>query len=642
MGLSNLANLRSTRNDYLIHKVKTIQTQEKFTIFEEEPRVLVIYTGGTLGMVKSDEGYVPKPDFLENYMKSHPSMCDLEYTNKRKVEGEGNEGSAMEWIYTAETLFGKRVKYNILEFKELIDSSNMCIKNYIQIGEVIEKNYFEYEAFIILHGTDTVAYTAAILSFMLENLKKTVIVTCAQIPLTEIRNDADLNILTSLCIAGSYHLPEVVVCFNNQVFRGNRTSKLDINSFSAIQSPNLRPLCELGVKVKFRWYYVQNTCGLAPFKVWKKLDNGIIIITMHPYLTKESFEAQFAMNPKAVILQTYGAGNMSDDQPMILEIIKDQVKKGTIFVNLSQCNQGAVSDIYKTGRELKKLGVIPGSDMTIECALAKLSYLLGKGFPAHRIKEYIGKSIRGELTEDVGSEESSEEAYVKMAAKNITEEQHTQDIFHPINTILFPAKINTLTAEGLIKILKCLNLNNLSLNIKDYDNRTPLHIACIKGKKDIVEFLVEETQIDINIIDNYMNTPLYYAIKCSNYDIAKYLYNKGAVIHTEKKQIVPLVLNSGIFGDLERIHIFLFCKLNLNNIKDHNGRTIGHEAAFMGNYEVLKYLAANTDYDFEALDRFGLSVWAEIKDATLIDEIKSMKKLGKIKEVEEKKEGESK
>jgi lysophospholipase len=215
----------------------------KFSQSDFDKIVLILYTGGTIGMEKTIDGLKPRKNFLYEYMLNHPNLCDREFTTKFSKSG---------LLVTPEYL-GRRTHYKILEFPEVIDSSNITLEYWKMIGRSITSNYEDYDAFIILHGTDTMNYTASVLSFMFENLNKPIIVTGSMIPLITMRNDACKNLVDALTIAGTFHIPEVCLLFDSKLFRGNRTIKNDNMGLDAFESPNLKPLVQMGINIKVNW-----------------------------------------------------------------------------------------------------------------------------------------------------------------------------------------------------------------------------------------------------------------------------------------------------------------------------------------------------------------------------------------------------
>jgi lysophospholipase len=244
-------------------KCMKIQYKETNTI--RDKRILLIYTGGTIGMEKTANGLAPKKNFLHNYLQGHPNFCDKEFTMKEVMDNNVDS----DYLVTPVTIYNKRVYYKILEFDHVIDSANMNLDYWKLIGNAIYNNYNLYDGFVILHGTDTMNYTASILSFQLENLNKPVILTGSQIPLAEMRNDGIKNLVDSLTIAAMFHVPEVCIMFNGNLYRGNRTIKNDNINYDAFESPNLRPLIEIGIYIKVNWDLIlpQPTEELSYFDV---------------------------------------------------------------------------------------------------------------------------------------------------------------------------------------------------------------------------------------------------------------------------------------------------------------------------------------------------------------------------------------
>ena len=232
-------------NAYYFSKINDLQQSSNHEI----KKVLILYTGGTIGMEKSENGLRPQSNFLLNYMFNHSNFCDKEFTYKNSNPDKEFDINK-DFLITPETIIGRRIYYKIYEFDCIIDSSNMNLEYWKKIGRSIEKFYYKYDSFIILHGTDTMNYTASILSFMLENLNKLVILTGSQIPLVEMRNDAQKNLIDALTIAGTYDIPEVCLLFDSKMFRGNRTIKNDNINLDAFESPNLPPLVKIGINIK--------------------------------------------------------------------------------------------------------------------------------------------------------------------------------------------------------------------------------------------------------------------------------------------------------------------------------------------------------------------------------------------------------
>ena len=245
------------------------------------------------------------------------------------------------------------------------------------MASVVEKNYRDYDGFVIVHGTDTLAYTASTLSFMFENLNKTVVVTGSQIPISQLRSDAVDNLLGSLLVAGPFQIPEVVVYFDNKILRGNRSTKASSSKMEAFESPNMPPLAVFDVNLAVEWHRIMKH-SKGTFQVFRKMNTNIAQITLSPLFTNWSTLAHLFKSSDAVILSGYGMGNLPINNQILMDTIRDAVEQGVLVVVSTQCFHGTVSDIYATGRFLTEMGCILAQDMTLECLFAKLSYLIGK------------------------------------------------------------------------------------------------------------------------------------------------------------------------------------------------------------------------------------------------------------------------
>lgn len=293
------------------------------------------------------------------------------------------------------------VTVGVLEMEQ-IDSSDITPDYWIAIAKEIGKNYYKYSGFVIIHGTDTLAYTASGLSFLLENIAKPVILTGAQIPVSSPRNDALQNLVGSIMIAshGAFNIllvPEVCVFFNGLLFRGNRATKLDTSSFDAFISPNYPAIGKMDLSVEIYDQYVNRPNG-CEFVVYGHMDKNIVIINIYPGIDLHFLEQTLrAPNIKGVILQTYGSGNAPTNREF-LNIIENAAQTLSIC-NITQCLKGRVNmDAYETGSGLKQAGVVSGFDMTLECAFAKMKFLFGKGYEKQAVDKYMEQDLRGELT----------------------------------------------------------------------------------------------------------------------------------------------------------------------------------------------------------------------------------------------------
>jgi L-asparaginase len=332
--------------------------------------IYVAYTGGTIGMQKTEQGFAPIPGFLSSYIKSLPEFYREEIP-----------------------------AFTIHEYDPLIDSSDMAPTDWQMIVDDIKDNYEKYDGFVILHGTDTMAFTASALSFMLQDLSKPVIITGSQIPLSQVRSDGQINLLNSLYIAANYPISEVGLFFNNKLFRGCRTTKAHADGFDAFASPNYPCLMEAGINIHLKAGKISNG-SIKPLRVAQISPQPISIVTLYPGITTSLIENFLHQPIKALILLTYGVGN-APQNPELLAYLAKANERGIILVNLTQCQQGKVNmGGYATGSALAQAGVISGFDMTTEAALAKLHYLMSKPYSPDQIRAAMQKDLVGELSED--------------------------------------------------------------------------------------------------------------------------------------------------------------------------------------------------------------------------------------------------
>ncbi|KAF2881604.1 hypothetical protein ILUMI_24547 [Ignelater luminosus] len=357
-------------------------------------KVLVLYTGGTIGMRKNEKGaYEPSPNAFIRKIRSIPQMHDEEFA--KSYFGEENSDE----LIIPHVHNDHIVVYLIKEYDPLYDSSNMSTKDWIRIAKDVEENYCKYDGFVILHGTDTLAYTASALSFMLDGLQKPVIVTGAQIPIFENRSDAKGNFLSSLIIAGCFDIPEVCIFFANKLMRGNRTAKISSNLLDAFNSPNFHVLANVGIHINVFQHYLFKSNSKPTLRVHTNLNSNIVLLPLFPTITSDMVQAFIHPSVEGVVLQSYGVGNVPSDRKDLLDVLKRAIERGVIIINITQCAQGAVSPSYETGRTLKEIGLLPGYDMTAEAALSKLSFVLGQGhLLLDEKKQLMLSNLRGELT----------------------------------------------------------------------------------------------------------------------------------------------------------------------------------------------------------------------------------------------------
>ncbi len=340
----------------------------------KKPNILLIYTGGTIGMIKDFHTGTLKNFNFNDLLKYIPELNLLDCT------------------------------INTVSFKKPIDSSNMNPTHWVKLITIIEDHYSHYDGFVILHGSDTMSYTASALSFMIENLTKPIVFTGSQLPIGDLRTDAKENLITSIQIASLQEknkpvINEVCLYFEYKLYRANRTTKVNAEHFEAFDSPNYSPLIESGVHLTIhkKALWVPNRRRKTRF--YKTLATNIILLKLFPGINRETIEHILSF-PKinGVILETFGSGNTTNS-PWFIEALQSLINKGVPIINVTQCTGGSVlMGLYETSSQLKKIGVISGKDSTTEAALAKLMYLAGKKITGNELKTKFETSLRGEIS----------------------------------------------------------------------------------------------------------------------------------------------------------------------------------------------------------------------------------------------------
>lgn len=339
------------------------------------PRLLIIYTGGTIGMIENPATHTLQPFDFTHLIDNVPKVRKLNY------------------------------EIDNISFNPPIDSSDMSPELWVQIATAIEQNYRAYDGFVVLHGTDTMAYTASALSFMLENLSKPVIITGSQLPIGEVRTDGEENLITALQIAASVNpagaptVQEVAILFENYLWRGNRSTKMSADNFNAFKSNNYPELAKIGLGIHFNHDVLHKVSDEQPLKPHYNLDTNVMPVDLFPGLSPEILRHQlFTPGVKGIVLRTYGAGN-APTAPWFIEAVRECIESGRVILNVTQCVNGGVHPKrYVAGNLLAETGVVSGEDLTFEAAITKMMFLFGQGYDAKEVSQRLTRSIAGEMT----------------------------------------------------------------------------------------------------------------------------------------------------------------------------------------------------------------------------------------------------
>ncbi len=352
------------------YKIVRLNTSAKEAITSS---VLIIYTGGTLGMAYDATGALVPFNFGQ-ILEKIPNLTNM------------------------------HIAITVISFPEPIDSSNVNMQHWMDMAYIIYENYDTYDGFVVLHGTDTMAYSASMLSYMLDGLSKPVIFTGAQLPISAMRSDARENLMTSLEIAtakanGKPIVPEVCIFFNHMLLRGNRAKKVQSVHFDAFESENYPPLAESGIVIDYNYAAIKPFKEGAQLKYRNRVDNRVMVLKLFPGITKNVLDSCFAIkNLRGVVLETYGSGNTPSEK-WFLQSLEKAIDKGIIVLNVSQCNGGRViQGRYETSKDLKRVGVLSGGDITTEAAITKMMHLLAHDPDEEEIRRKLITPLAGEMS----------------------------------------------------------------------------------------------------------------------------------------------------------------------------------------------------------------------------------------------------
>ncbi|XP_004836930.2 60 kDa lysophospholipase isoform X2 [Heterocephalus glaber] len=557
-----------------------------------ERRLLVVYTGGTLGMRSEGGVLVPSRD-LAAVLRTLPMFHD--------------EAHARAWGLPDDTLVlppacpDQRVIYTVLERQPLLDSSDMTITEWVQVAQIVERHYEQYHGFVVIHGTDTMAFAASVLSFVLENLHKPVILTGAQVPIHALWNDGRENLLGALLMAGQYIIPEVCLFFQNQLFRGNRATKVDTQRFGAFCSPNLPPLATVGTDVTVSWELVRKVSREDQLVVHSSVEHNVGLLRLYPGIPASLVRAFLQPPLKGVVLETFGSGN-GPTKPDLLQELRAAAERGLILVNCTHCLQGAVTPGYAAGLASVGAGIVSGFDMTSEAALAKLSYVLGRpGLSLDDRKQLLAKDLRGEMTLPTVDKHQSPLQGSKLGHSvawllGLSGSQEAD----AVRDTLVPSLALAAAHAGDLEALQALVELGSGLCLQDPNGQTLLHAAARRGHVGAVTMLLRRG-VDVSARDQDGLTPLLLAVRGRHWGVIQLLRAAGACLSPQDLEDAGTELcRLASRADTEGLRAWCQAGADLEQ-PGYDGRSALRVAEAAGNLEVVALLQSLEGAGHEAL-----------------------------------------
>ncbi|KAJ5083303.1 Asparaginase/glutaminase [Penicillium angulare] len=519
------------------------------TMATSEGRVLVIMTGGTIGMQRSPSGNIPAAGFQHSCLAGIPLFNDgsPSITIDVVINTKGDI-RAHNSLQTPPSAYQRRVKYVVFEFDNLVDSCSAGAREWTNIAEIVFYNHDLFDGFVVLHGTDTLAYTSSALSFMLKGLRKPVILTGAQAPMRELQSDAIHNLLGSLVIASHFKIAEVCLYFNNQLLRGNRATKTSASDFAAFESPNFPPLAIISSsKTEVSWNLICEPNETQSLTLQKLLDTKqVATLRVFPGISPEMINAVLKLKGlRGLVLETFGPGSAPLGPDLaIIKALARAAADGIVIVSVSQCLRGSVNPIYDSVATLSKAGIVAGIDMTTEATFTKLTYLLAlPNATTQSVADDMTKSLRGELRE-------TWKPVFKHPNVGVLE-----------NDIVFSDLCHAISIGDVGRVQEILNFQGRSyLSHSDYMGNTPLvsspksqqllllqmlklvqHVAAISPSITILRLLLLNGAL-VNALNRTSNTPLFLAARAGQEQHISFLMQYGACISADEQRVADILL----------------------------------------------------------------------------------------------------
>nr|XP_042117166.1 60 kDa lysophospholipase isoform X2 [Peromyscus maniculatus bairdii] len=530
-----------------------------------ERRLLAIYTGGTIGM-RSEGGVLLPGRGLAAVLRMLPMFHDEGYARAHHLPEDT--------LVLPPASPDQRILYTVLECQPLFDSSDMTITEWVQIAQTIERHYTQYQGFVVIHGTDTMAFAASVLSFMLENLQKPVILTGAQVPIHALWSDGRENLLGALLMAGQYIIPEVCLFFQNQLFRGNRTTKVDARRFAAFCSPNLPPLATVGADVTINHELVRKASRKDHLVVHSSMERDVGLLRLYPGIPATLVRTFLQPPLKGVVMETFGSGN-GPTKPDLLQELRVASEQGLAMA-------GA--------------GIVSGFDMTSEAALAKLSYVLGQpGLSLDDRKKLLAKNLRGEMTLPVTEEHQSspQDGMLGCRVSWLLSLNGGQEV-DAMQDVLMSSLALAAAHAGDLDTLQAFVEQGRDLNLKDCSGQTPLHVAARRGHASVVTMLLQKG-VDVNAHNEDGHSPLLLAVRGRHRGVIGLLRAAGAFLSPQELEDVGTELcRLASRADSEGLRAWWQAGADLEQL-DYDGHCALQVAEAAGNADVVALLQSLKD-----------------------------------------------